>query len=163
LSAYAERLEALAAEAADRCTSCGKCFEVCPTAREAGLDAAEAVQRVGELKALTLGGAPADGLQKWLGACDGSARCSAACPEDINVRQWVTIAKMKALEATRPRGEGAANAASRFRHMAQAVRLLASMQLPSETLKKILAPAEGAPPTCCSIPAATCCARRTSC
>ncbi|HEY6717023.1 MAG TPA: (Fe-S)-binding protein, partial [Reyranella sp.] len=142
MSAYAERLEALAAEAADRCTTCGKCFEVCPTAREAGLDANQAVQRVGELKALTLGGAPADGLQKWLGACDGSARCSAACPEDINVRQWVTIAKMKSLEATRPRDVGATNAASRFRHMAQAVRLLASMQLPSETLKKILAPAE---------------------
>jgi len=142
LSAYAERLEALAAEAADRCTSCGKCFEVCPTAREAGLDAAEAVERVRELKALTLGAAPADGLQKWLGACDGSARCSATCPEDINVRQWVTIAKMKSLEVTRPREEGAANAASRFRHMAQAVRLLASMQLPSETLRKILAPAE---------------------
>ena len=103
---------------------------------------ARRVQRVGELKALTLGGAPADGLQKWLGACDGSARCSAACPEGINVRQWVTIAKMKALEATRPRDVGAANAANRFRHMAQAVRLLASMQLPSETLKKILAPAE---------------------
>ena len=49
---------------------------------------------------------------------------------------------MKALEATRPREVGAANAANRFRHMAQAVRLLASMQLPSETLKKILAPAE---------------------
>jgi len=83
LSAYAERLEALAAEAADRCTSCGKCFEVCPTAREAGLDAAEAVQRVGELKALTLGGAPADGLQKWLGACDGSARCTMALKEPL--------------------------------------------------------------------------------
>ena len=49
---------------------------------------------------------------------------------------------MKALEATRPRDDGATNAANRFRHMAQAVRLLASMQLPSETLKKILAPAE---------------------
>jgi heterodisulfide reductase subunit D len=36
----------------------------------------------------------------------------------------------------------AANAANRFRHMAQAVRLLASMQLPSETLQRILAPAE---------------------
>ena len=46
-------LEALAAEAADRCTTCGKCFEVCPTAREIGLDAGEAVQRVGELMALT--------------------------------------------------------------------------------------------------------------
>ena len=105
LSAYAERLEALAAEAADRCTTCGKCFEACPTAREIGLDAGAAKERVGELLALTRGEAPADGLQKWLGACDGSARCTDACPEDINVRQWVTIAKMKALEATRPRAE----------------------------------------------------------
>src|SRR6516164_7959461 len=143
LSSYAERLEALAAEAADRCTACGKCFEVCPTAREIGLDAGEARSRVGELLALTREGGPAaEDLQKWLGACDGSARCSAACPEEINIRRWVTIAKLRALEAGRPREVGAANAANRFRHMAQAVRLLASMQLPSETLKKILAPAE---------------------
>jgi len=143
VSAYADRLEALAADAADRCTGCGKCFEVCPTAREIGLDAGEAKARVGELLALTREGGPAaDGLLKWLNACDGSARCSDACPEDINVRQWVTIAKMKALNAARPREVGAANAANRFRHMAQAVRLLASMQLPSETLKKILEPAE---------------------
>ncbi|MBX9945802.1 MAG: (Fe-S)-binding protein [Reyranella sp.] len=143
MSAYADRLEALAGAAADRCTGCGKCFEVCPTAREIGLDAGQATVRVGELVALTRGGQPAaDLLQRWLNACDGSARCSDACPEGINVRQWVTIAKMKALDAARPREVGAAQAASRFRHMAQAVRLLASMQLPSETLKKILAPAE---------------------
>ena len=98
---------------------------------------------MGELLTLTQGGGlAADGLQKWLNACDGSARCTDACPEGINVRQWVTIAKLKALNAARAPEVGAANAANRFRHMAQAVRLLASMQLPSETLKKILEPAE---------------------
>jgi Fe-S oxidoreductase len=143
MSAYADRLEALAAEAADRCTSCGKCFEVCPTAREVGLDVAAAKTRVDELISLTRGGGiAAEPLSKWLNACDGSARCSDACPEEINVRQWVTIAKLKALEAGRPREVGSTNAANRFRHMAQAVRLLASMQLPSETLKQILVPAE---------------------
>lgn len=143
MSAYADRLEALASDAADRCTGCGKCFEACPTARESGMDAGEATSRVAELIALTRqASAAAEGLQKWLNACDGSAQCSAACPEDINVRQWVTIAKMKTVEAARPLEASATVAAGRFRHMAQAVRLLASMQLPSETLKQILAPAE---------------------
>src|SRR5258708_11981772 len=73
LSAYAERLEALAADAADCCTACGKCFKVCPTAREVGLGAGDAVQRVGELLALTrTAEPPADGLQKWLAPAAGS-------------------------------------------------------------------------------------------
>ena len=38
--------------------ACGKCFEVCPTAREIGLDAGEAQARVGELSALTQNGGP---------------------------------------------------------------------------------------------------------
>ena len=142
VSAYVDRLEALASEAADRCTSCGKCFEVCPTAREVRLDPAEARTQVGDLIALSRGTAATDGLMKWLSACDGSARCSEACPEGINVRQWVTISKMMAVKAARPQEVGAKNASNRFRHMAQAIRLLASMQLPSETLRRIVMPAE---------------------
>jgi len=143
LSAYAERLEALAEQAADRCIGCGKCFEVCPTAREIGLDAGLAKEAVGELVALTRGrGAAGENLGLWLDACDGSGRCIEACPEGINVRQWIAVARLKSLESKRELKVSAQAAAGRFRHMAQAVRLLASMQLPSETLKRILAPAE---------------------
>ena len=143
MSAYAERLEALAEQAADRCIGCGKCFEVCPTAREIGLDAGLAKEAVGELVALTRGrGAAGENLGLWLDACDGSGRCIEACPEGINVRQWIAVARLKSLESKRELKVSAQAAAGRFRHMAQAVRLLASMQLPSETLKRILAPAE---------------------
>ena len=143
MSAYAERLEALAEQAADRCIACGKCFEVCPTAREIGLDAGLAKERVSELVALTRsGGAAPEKLGLWLEACDGSGRCIDACPEDINVRQWIAIARLKSTESKRELAVSAKAAAGRFRHMSQAVRLLASMQLPSETLKRILAPAE---------------------
>src|SRR5262249_59425179 len=48
VSTYADRLEVLAAEAADRCTGCGTCFEVCPTAREIGMDVRSEERRVGE-------------------------------------------------------------------------------------------------------------------
>ena len=66
--------------------------------------------------------------------CDGSGQCSAVCPEGINVRQWVSIAKTTrpAGDAARPMRAAKKDAARRFRTMSHAVRLLASMQMPSE-------------------------------
>jgi Fe-S oxidoreductase len=165
MSAYADRLEALVAQAADRCTTCGKCFEACPTARESGMDMGQAVQRVGELLSLTReGGAAAPLLDKWLGACDGSAQCSAACPEDINVRQWVTIAKMKSLQAVRPVQEGGSQCRQPLPSHG-AGRAAAGQHAASVRDAEADPGAGGAAhrPTCCSTRAATCCARRTSC
>ena len=142
MTTYAEQLDAIAAAAAARCTTCGKCAEVCPTAREIGLDTSDAPALVRGLQAITRNAAAGGEAARWLAACDGSARCSDACPEGINVRQWVTIARLKSVEASKAEAARQAAGAQRFRTMAQAVRLLASMQLPSELLNRILAPAE---------------------
>jgi len=138
----AAAFDTLANDAMARCTTCGRCAEVCPTARESGLDTSDPRDMVGNLIALTRDGATPGIARDWVAACDGSGQCSAACPEGINVRQWVSIARLRAQEATRDPAARKDEAARRFRTMSHAVRLLASMQMPSEELSRILAPVE---------------------
>jgi heterodisulfide reductase subunit D len=142
MTAYSDQLDALAANALDRCTTCGRCAQVCPTAKETGIEAGDGIAMVRGLQALTQDGTAETVARRWLEACNNSGQCSLACPEGINVRQWVSIARMRMVAASKPEAARQQGAAQRFRSMAQAVRLIASMQLPSETLTRILAPAE---------------------
>lgn len=138
----AATFDRLAADAAARCTECGRCAESCPTAREIGVDLSDPPGLVRGLIALAQS-SPGDAeARRWVDACDASGQCSAVCPEAINVRQWVSIAKLRTAIAARADGERRAEAARRFRTMSHAVRLLASMQMPSEALRRIVAPVE---------------------
>lgn len=143
MSSYEAYLDGVGRDAMDRCTSCGKCVEVCPTAAEIGLDRTASVRIVEELKAVTSGEAYPETAGKWIDACNGSAQCTAACPEHINVRQWMSVARIKKRTGTVPESERRATGAQKYRNMAHAMRLLASMQIPSETLKRITARGEG--------------------
>jgi len=143
MSSYEAYLDGVGREAMDRCTSCGKCVEVCPTAAEIGLDRAAAVRIVEELKAVTAGEAYPENAGRWIEACNGSAQCVAACPEQINVRQWMSVARIKKRTGTVPESERRAAGAQKYRNMAHAMRLLASMQIPSEAMKRITARGEG--------------------
>ncbi len=138
----ADQLDGFARDAMSRCTTCGACFSACPTAKQMGLPQDDAPGAVAALMALTKGEEGDDIARAWVEACNGSGNCTAACPEDINVRQWVSVARLKNVEAKKPLAARAANASQRFRTMAQAVRLLSSMQIPSAALKRITAPAE---------------------
>jgi heterodisulfide reductase subunit D len=132
---YLHYLARTEAEHLARCTTCGKCVEACPTASLAGLDKARAKEIAQGLRALTEGG-PSDEAGRWVEACNGSAQCSAACPEGINVRQWVSIERMRRRMA-RSEAERAEAARRRFRTMSHSVRLLSSMQAPSDALARV--------------------------
>jgi heterodisulfide reductase subunit D len=134
--------DTLAEDAMARCTTCGRCAEVCPTARETGIDTSNPQALVDGLIALTHDASLSGPAKDWVMACDGSGQCSAVCPEGINVRQWVSIAKLNSQKATHAPDARREEAARRFRTMSHAVRLLASMQMPSEELSRILAPVE---------------------
>ena len=136
---YLHYLARTEAEHLARCTTCGKCVEACPTASLTGLDKGRATKIAAGLRALTEGGASEDAA-RWVEACNGSAQCSAACPEGINVRQWVSIERMRSRLA-KDEAERAEAARRRFRSMSHSVRLLSSMQAPSDALNRISRPA----------------------
>ncbi|MBS0559872.1 MAG: (Fe-S)-binding protein [Proteobacteria bacterium] len=139
----AATFDALAQDAMARCTSCGKCAEACPTAREQGLSQDDPRGLVANLIALTRDPEAAGPANDWVTGCDASGQCSAACPEGINVRQWVSIARLNAQQARVDPAARKEEAARRFRAMSHAVRVLAAMQMPSAELARILAPIKG--------------------
>ncbi len=142
MSDIATWVDKIVEQATERCTVCGKCAAACPTAQESGLDLSAPETLVRGLIALSRDGVSDGDGARWVSACDQSGQCSAACPEGINVRQWVAAAGQRLSHATRDETERKGEAARRFRAMSHAVRLLASMQMPSEALERITRPVE---------------------
>ncbi|MFN3448394.1 MAG: 4Fe-4S dicluster domain-containing protein [Roseococcus sp.] len=81
------------------CTRCGRCAEVCPMLPYAeaaqGVAASALVEGVLEVLAGGQGSAAARG---WIAACTRSGACNAACPEAVNPRLMLRLAKWRANE-----------------------------------------------------------------
>ena len=126
-------------EILDRCTLCGKCAEVCPMPEPAGIDAsgAEAGARiVSGVIDLLHGGDGSDDAREWAEVCTGSGFCIEACPESVNPRFMLAMAR---LTARRQQGEEKtrANGRASFGTMSNAVRALSRLQLPQDILTRI--------------------------
>ena len=80
------------------CTQCGKCFEVCPMAgyakRAAGVESRSVV--AGVLAVLrNEKGSPA--ALSWISVCTRSGVCVPACPDKVDPRMMMRLARMTAL------------------------------------------------------------------
>jgi Fe-S oxidoreductase len=83
------------------CTRCGRCFEVCPVTSYAGLPpetSGEAV--VADVLNILRGDAGSPQALSWAQACLGSGECVQACPESVNPKMMVRIARMIAAGGT---------------------------------------------------------------
>ena len=83
------------------CTTCGKCFEVCPmTAYSDKLQGKSGAAAVTGIRDLLSGGGGTPEALEWTRLCTQSARCIPACPENVNPMLMMRLARITALGST---------------------------------------------------------------
>ena len=140
---YLDEFRARGEALADACTRCGACFRACPMVEPAGIGAADAGETTAAIVDLITGGSGNDDAVRWANVCSGSGNCIPACPEGINPRFMVQLARGFA----RAQQDGAPlNTRWRapFQTMSRGVRILSRLQMPPEALARLRG--QGQPP-----------------
>ena len=133
---FADALEARSQEVLDRCTRCGACFEICPMTAPAGIDASDPRQVVGGVLQLLRGqNAPAES-ERWAQVCSGSGTCIPRCPEGVNPRFMLSLARL-ALQRRAPAEQQHTKGAAAFANMGRGVKVLSHVQLAPEALARL--------------------------
>jgi ferredoxin len=79
------------------CTRCGKCYEVCPMAKYSGAPAAKGGDVVPGVLAVLRGEPGSPEALGWIGVCTRSGVCVPACPDNVDPRMMMRLARMTAL------------------------------------------------------------------
>jgi Fe-S oxidoreductase len=130
-------LSARTADMLDACTQCGKCVEICPVTGPAGVGDATPKEVIsGVLDIMRMGEGSAASMA-WAKGCALTGDCIAACPEGVNPRFLLAMARVKmAQHSNEPhmrRKQGVEN----FRLVADGSNVLARMQLSADELTRL--------------------------
>ena len=136
-TAFEQALAARTTAMVDACTSCGKCVEICPVTGPAGVgDATPKAVISGVLDIVRFGDGP-QAAKAWAKGCALTGDCIAACPESINPRFLLAMARVKmARQAAEPR-EQRKKGVENFRLVADGSNVLARMQLSADELTRL--------------------------
>jgi Fe-S oxidoreductase len=79
------------------CTKCGKCFEVCPMAGYSKAPPTDGKQVVAGVLEVLRGGTGTPQALGWIAVCMRSGVCVPACPDNVDPRMMMRLARMTAL------------------------------------------------------------------
>ena len=136
-TAFEAALAARTDEMVAACTQCGKCVEICPMTGPAGVgDATPKAVISGVLDIVRFGDGP-QASKAWAKGCALTGDCIAACPEGVNPRFLLAMARVKmARQAAEPR-EQRKKGVENFRLVADGTNVLARMQLSANELTRL--------------------------
>src|ERR1700754_3199992 len=85
-----ERVE----EMLDACTRCGKCVEVCPSVKPAGITEAKSEEIISGVLDIVRSGDGPQASRRWAASCMLSGECIKACDYGVNPRFLLAMARV---------------------------------------------------------------------
>ena len=146
---FVTALDVRVREILDRCSACGRCVEVCPTAEPGGVDATDPPAVVRDVLAILGGdGDPHSPGARWAETCTGSGRCLTACDDGVNPRFMLAMTRMT-LNRRKADADRRSAGQQGFNTMSRGVKVLSRLQLPADFVAKVTRSAhasDGPPP-----------------
>jgi heterodisulfide reductase subunit D len=130
-------LKARVEQMLDACTRCGRCVEVCPSVKPAGItDAAPEDIITGIIDIVRNGDGP-EASRKWAQSCMLSGECIKACDEGVNPRFLLAMARVAMTKAEHGSPERRRQAIEKYRDLGRDVAVLSRLQLDGEVLERL--------------------------
>ena len=121
----------------DACTRCGKCVEVCPSVRPAGIADASSEDIISGVLDIVRTGEGPEASRKWAASCMLSGECIKACDYGVNPRFLLAMARVAMAKAENELPDRRRQGVRRFRDLSRDVTVLSRLQLDGEVLERL--------------------------
>jgi len=130
-------LEARVEQMLDACTRCGKCVEVCPSVKPAGLADVGPKDIITGIIDIVRNGEGPEASRKWAQSCMLSGECIKACDEGVNPRFLLAMARVAVTKAEHELPARRRLAIEKYRDLGRDVAVLSRLQLDGEVLERL--------------------------
>jgi len=121
----------------DACTRCGKCVEVCPSVKPAGLAEASAADVISGVLDIVRHGNGPEVSRRWAASCMLSGECITACDEGVNPRFLLAMARLAMTSAESELPDRRRQGVEKYRDLGRDVTVLSRLQLDGEVLERL--------------------------
>src|ERR1700688_1992567 len=121
----------------DACTRCGKCVEVCPSVKPAGIADSSPQDIISGVLELVRSGAGPEASRKWAASCMLSGECIKACDYGVNPRFLLAMARLGIAKADSGLSERRRQGLESYRDVGRDVTVLSRLQLDGEVLERL--------------------------
>src|SRR6476646_7466689 len=113
----------------DACTRCGKCVEVCPSVKPAGISDTRSDHIISGVLDLVRTGDGPEASRKWAASCMLSGECIKACDYGVNPRFLLAMANVAVAKSRNDLPERRRQGLTLFRNDSRDVTMLSQLQL----------------------------------